>query len=97
MGSPIKNNRTRQVVRERLQAAEEGNGLEAWRLLCDSKIPKSATVAFNNLMNPTFTSPDPRLCLIQWYQQARMYQQQFGEAVSENIATSQFWSLTWFP
>ena len=84
----------------RVQSAEEDNGFEAWRLLCDNKLPKSATAAFNALMNPTFSSQDPRICLQQWDQECLRYTQFFGEQISETMKRkymeiSRFGSYAW--
>ena len=33
-----------------VMTADEGNGFQSWRLLCDHKMPNSATIEFNSLM-----------------------------------------------
>ena len=63
----------------RVQSAEEGNGLEAWRLLCYAKLPKSATAAFSSTMEPTFINTDPRLNMQARDREALRYEQRFEE------------------
>ena len=43
----------------RVQSSEDGNGFEAWRLLCDSKLPKSSTASFSSLRLERSTSESP--------------------------------------
>ena len=72
----------------RVQSSEDGNGFEAWRLLSDSKLPKSSTASFAALMDPVFASSDPRLNLQQWDKDALRYEQHFGEKVPETMRRS---------
>ena len=58
----------------RVQAAEEGNGYEAFRLLCRSKMSRSSTAAMTALLNPTLTSADPRLNLQHWDREAMRFE-----------------------
>ena len=72
----------------RVQSAEHNNGLKVWRVLCGSKLPKSATAAFGALREPVFASNDPRLNLQQWDRETPRYEQRFGERISDTIRRS---------
>ena len=72
----------------RVQSSEDGNGFEAWILLCDSKLPKSSTAPFAALMDHVFSSNDPRLNLQQWDKDALRYEEHFGEKVPETMRRS---------
>ena len=45
----------------RINSSEDGNGFEMWRMLCRGKLARSSAAAMNAIMNPIFTSEDPRI------------------------------------
>ena len=47
-----------------VRSAEDGNGHQAWQALL--RTAQNATNLLNQLLEPTFTSPDPRINLRQW-------------------------------
>ena len=72
----------------RISAAPDGNGLEAWRLLAKSKLPKSSSAAMWGIMHPTFTSHDPQVNLQQWNKDVVQYESRFKEIIPESIKIS---------
>ena len=72
----------------RVAVAETGNGYEAWRRLCRSKTVRSSAAAFTTLMNPIFTSADPRVNLQIWDRDALSYERKFGEKIPKGIRKS---------
>ena len=53
-------------AREYVETAEDSNGFEVWRVLCESKQVRTASALMQNLTEPTFTSSDPRWNLKTW-------------------------------
>ena len=49
-----------------VRSAEDGNGHQAWHALLGARTARNATNFLNQLLEPTFTSPDPRINLRQW-------------------------------
>ena len=72
----------------RIAAAPDGNGLEAWRLLAKSKLPKSSSAAMWGIMHPTFTSNDDQVNLQQWNKDVIQYESRFREIIPESIKIS---------
>ena len=72
----------------RVAQAEDDNGLEAWRILCKAKLPRSSSAAMKALMNPVFEMADPRLRLQYWDREAQRYEKRFGEKVPESLRKS---------
>ena len=68
-----------------VKSAEDGNGYQAWRALLRARTARNATNLLNRLLEPTFTSPDPRINLRQWNTNAEEYATRAGERVSEGI------------
>ena len=44
-----------------VRSAEDGNGYQAWQALLRARTARNATNLLNQLLEPTFTSPDPRI------------------------------------
>ena len=76
------------VAFTRVAVAETGNGYEAWRRLCRSKTVRSSAAAFTTLMNPNFTSADPRVNLQIWDRDALSYERKSGEKIPKGIRKS---------
>ena len=53
-----------------VRPAEDGNGYQAWQALLRARTARNATNLLNQLLEPTFTSPDPRINLRQWIKHA---------------------------
>ena len=68
-----------------MRSAEDGNGYSAWQALLRARTGRNATNLLNQLLEPTFTSPDPRIKLRQWNKNAEEYATRNGERVSEGI------------
>ena len=49
-----------------VRSAEDGNGYQAWQALLRARTAPNATNLLNQLLEPTFTSPDPRINIRQW-------------------------------
>ena len=49
-----------------VRSAEDGNGFQAWLALLRARTARNATNLLNQLLEPTFMSPDPRVHLRQW-------------------------------
>ena len=49
-----------------VRSAEDGNGYQAWQALLRARTARNATNLLNQLLEPTFTSPDPRINLRKW-------------------------------
>ena len=47
-------------------SAEDGNGYQAWQALLRARTARNATNLLNQLLEPTFTSPDRRINIRQW-------------------------------
>ena len=71
-----------------VRSAEDGNGYQAWLALLRARKPRSATNLLKQLLEPTFTSPDPRINLRQWNKNAQEYSTRTGERVSDGIRTA---------
>ena len=46
-----------------VRSAEDGNGYQAWQALLRARTARDATNLLNMLLEPIFTSPDPRINL----------------------------------
>ena len=68
-----------------MRSAEDGNGYPAWQALLTARTARNATNLLNHSLEPTFTSPDPRINLRQWNKNAEAYATRTGERVSEGI------------
>ena len=68
-----------------VRSAEDGNGCQAWQALSISRTARNATNLSNQLLEPTFTSLDPRINLRQWNKNAEEYATRTGEHVSDGI------------
>ena len=49
-----------------VRSAEDGNGYQAWKALLSARTGRNATNLLNQLLEPTFTSSDPRISIRQW-------------------------------
>ena len=68
-----------------VRSAEDGNGYQAWPALLRARTARNATNFLNQLREPTFTSPNPRINLRQWSKNADEYATRTGERVSDGI------------
>ena len=68
-----------------VSSAEDGNGYQAWQALLRARTARNATNLLNQLREPTFTSPDPRINIRQWNKNAEEYATRTGERVSGGI------------
>ena len=68
-----------------VRSAEDGNGYQAWQALLRARTARNATNLLNQLLEPTFTSPDPRINIRQWNKNAEEYATRTGERVSDGI------------
>ena len=68
-----------------VRSAEDGNGYQAWQALLRARTARNATNLLNWLLEPIFTSPDPRINLRQWNKNAEEYATRTGKRVSEGI------------
>ena len=68
-----------------VRSAEDGNGYQAWQALLRARIARNATNLLNQLLEPTFTSPDPRINIRQWSTNAEEYATRTGERVGDGI------------
>ena len=73
-----------------MRSAEDGNGNQAWQALLRARTARNATNLLNQSLEPTFTSPDPRIKLRQWNKNAEEYATRNGERVSEGIRKAAF-------
>ena len=71
-----------------VRSAVEGNDYQAWQALLRARRARNATNLLNQLLEPTFTSPDPRINLRQWNTNAQKYATRTGERVSEGTRTA---------
>ena len=62
-----------------VRSAEDGNGYQAWQALLRARTPLESVV------EPTFTSPDPRINFRQWNKNAEEYATRTSERVSDGI------------
>ena len=51
-------------------SAEDGNGYQAWQALLRARTVRNVTNFLNQLLEPTFTSPETRINLRQWNKNA---------------------------
>ena len=65
-----------------VRSAEDGNGYQAWQALLRARTARNPT---NLLLEPTFTSPDPRINIRQWNKNAEEHVTRTGERVSDGI------------
>ena len=68
-----------------VRSAEDGNGYQAWQALLRARTARNATNLLNQLLEPAFTSPDPRINIRQWNNNAEEYATRTGERVSDGI------------
>ena len=66
-------------------SAEDGNGYQAWQPLLRARTARNATNLLNQLLEPTFTSPDLRINRRQRNKNAEEHATRTGERVSEGI------------
>ena len=63
----------------------DGNGYQAWQALLSARTARNATNLLNQFLEPTFTSPDPRVNLRQWNKNPAEYATRTEERVSDGI------------
>ena len=68
-----------------VRSAEDGNGYQAWQGILRTRTTRNARKLLNQFLEPTFTSPDPRINLRQWNKNAEEYATRTGERVSDGI------------
>ena len=68
-----------------VRSAEDVNGYQAWQALLRSRTARNATNLLYQLLEPTFTSPDPRINIRQWNKNAEENATRTGERVSDGI------------
>ena len=68
-----------------VRSAEDGNGYQAWQALLGARTARNATNLLKQLLEPTFTSPDPRINFRQWNKNAEEYETRTGERASDGI------------
>ena len=68
-----------------VRSAGDGNGYQAWQTLLRARTARNATNLLNQLLEPTFTSPDQRVNIRQWNKNAEEYTTRTGERVSDGI------------
>ena len=68
-----------------VSSAEDGNGDQAWHALLRARTARNATNLLNQSLEPTCTSPDPRINLRQRHKNAEKYATRTVERVSEGI------------
>ena len=66
-----------------VRCAEDGKGYEAWQAFSRARTARNATNFLNQLLEPTFTSPDPRINLRHWSKNDEEYAARTGERVSD--------------
>ena len=72
----------------RINSSEDGNGFEMWRMLCRGKLARSSTAAMNSIMNPIFTTEDPRVKLQVWDKEVERFEARFRETVPDSLRKS---------
>ena len=65
------------------RSAEDGNGYQACQALLRARTVRNATDLLNQLLEPTFTSRDPRINIRPWNKNSEEYASRIGERVSE--------------
>ena len=68
-----------------VRSAEDGKGYQAWQALLRARTARNATNFLNQSLEPTFTSPDPRINIRQRNKNAEEYATRTGERVSDGI------------
>ena len=68
-----------------VRSAEDGNGYQASQALLSARTARNETNLLNQLLEPKFTSPDPRINLRQWNKNAEEHATRTGERVSDGI------------
>ena len=68
-----------------VRSAEDGNGYQAWQALLRARTARNASNLLYQLLEPTFTSPDPRINLRQWNKNAEENATRTSERVSDGI------------
>ena len=68
-----------------VRSAEDGNGYQAWQALLRAQTARNATNFWNQLLEPTFTSADPRINIRQWNKNAEEYATRTGERAGDGI------------
>ena len=68
-----------------VRSDEDGNSYQAWQALMRARTARNATNLLNLLLEPTFTSPGPRVNLRQWNKNPEESVTQTGERVSDGI------------
>ena len=71
-----------------MRSAEDGNSYQACHALLRARTARNATNLLNQSLEPTFTSPDPRINLRQWNTNADEYATRIGERVSVGIRSA---------
>ena len=75
----------KRVCASYVRSAEDGSGFQAWQALLRARTARNATNLLNQLLEPTPTSPDPRINRQQWNKNAEEYATRTGERVSDWI------------
>ena len=68
-----------------VRSAEDGNGYQAWQVFLRARTARNATNLLNQLLEPTFMSPDPRINIRQWNENVEEYATRTGERASGGI------------
>ena len=68
-----------------VRSAEDGNSNQAWQALLRARTARNATNLLNMLLDPIFTSPDPRIDLRRWNKNAEEYATRTSERESDGI------------
>ena len=68
-----------------VRSAEDGNGYQAWQALLRARTARNATNFLNHLLQPTLSSPDPKINIRQWNKNPEEYATRTGERVSDGI------------
>ena len=68
-----------------VRSAEDGNGCQAYQTLLSARTARNATNLLNQLLEPTFTSPDPRINVRQWNKNDEEYATRAVERASDGI------------
>ena len=71
-----------------ISTAEENNGYAAWQSLLRAKTVRNASRLLNQLLEPTFSSADPRINIRQWNKNAMEYTARTGDVVSDALKKS---------
>ena len=68
-----------------VRSAEDGNGNQAWPDLLRARTARDATNILNQLLEPTFTPPGPRINIRQWNKNVEEYATRTSERASDGI------------